>query len=182
LAVNARCHTNRPNEQTLVKHPNASLDRATSRFAARRAVSERLDAAVDLGVTTTYATVATCTAVGLLRLSVVTTAVSLPAFVGLVENVTVRPVAVAVVTMLSVAVMVKEKFPVAVGVPLSAPCVVRLRPVGSVPAVTAKVYGAPAPPGSVAVTVWLYAVPYVLPGSVAVLSFGPPGTHRRPCR
>ena len=45
---------------------------------------------------TTGVTVATCTAVPLLILSVVTTAVRLPAVVGLVENVTVSEVAVAV--------------------------------------------------------------------------------------
>ncbi len=48
---------------------------------------------------TTGVTVATCTAVPLLTLSVVTTAVRLPAVVGLVENVTVSEVAVAVVTV-----------------------------------------------------------------------------------
>ena len=48
---------------------------------------------------TTGVTVATCTAVPLLTLSVVTTAVRLPAVVGLVENVTVSEVAVAAVTV-----------------------------------------------------------------------------------
>ena len=44
-------------------------------------------------------TVATCTAAPLLTPSVVTTAVRLPAVVGLVENVTVSEVAVAAVTV-----------------------------------------------------------------------------------
>ena len=48
---------------------------------------------------TTGVTVATCTAAPLLTRSVVTTAVRLPAVVGLVENVTVSEVAVAAVTV-----------------------------------------------------------------------------------
>ncbi len=52
-----------------------------------------------LAAVTTGVTVATCTAVPLLMLFVVTTAVRLPAVVGLVDRVTVRDVVVAAVTV-----------------------------------------------------------------------------------
>src|SRR5450756_332006 len=61
--------------------------------------------------------------------------------------------------------MVKEKEPVAVGVPVMAPvAVLSERPVGSAPAVTAKVYGAVPPEAE---TVWLYAVVTEPSGRVA---------------
>ena len=55
-----------------------------------------------------------------------------------------------------VAVAVKLDAPATVGVPLSAPTLLRVSPAGSVPDVTVKVNG---PVGPDAVIVWLYAVP-----------------------
>ena len=57
--------------------------------------------------------------------------------------------------MASVAVTVKLNTPAVVGVPLRTPALESDRPVGTVPDVTAKLYG-DVPP--LAVIVWLYAV------------------------
>ena len=63
----------------------------------------------------------------------------------------------------SVAVMSRLLLPAALGVPLSTPALVSVRPAGKAPEVTAKAYG-PVPPD--AVNVCAYAVPAVPAGSV----------------
>ena len=66
-----------------------------------------------------------------------------------------------------VAVIVKSKGPIVVGVPVMAPVeVLSDRPLGRIPIVTRKVYV----PGGDADTVWLYAVPTAPLGSMPGLS------------
>jgi hypothetical protein len=67
-----------------------------------------------------------------------------------------------------VAVMTPEKVPTALGVPVIAPPLASVRPVGSAPEVTLKV-GAGEP---LAVTVKLYATPNAPPGGAALVKLG----------
>jgi hypothetical protein len=86
---------------------------------------------------------------------------------GAVAAITIEKLCVAVPATF-VAVMTPLNVPAALGVPLIAPPLASVRPVGSAPEVTLKV-GAGEP---LAVTVKLYATPNVPPGGVALVKFG----------
>src|SRR2546427_808734 len=77
---------------------------------------------------------------------------------------TVRGYARLPVSPAASAVTVKVEVPAAVGVPVSAPEVLRLSPAGSTPVVTVKVNGPAAPDAD---SIWLYAAPIWPAGSDA---------------